>query len=105
MENYFKILGGVDPDKICDFFDGKERLICKSLFSWVNDGSHFAHDDLYVSIDGSLVDTYLDVFRAIFNKTGHAAHYRMMMGDAYVDEPTAPIQAEAVLEVVEAQHP
>ena len=86
LENYFKILGGVDPDKLCAMFDGKEKLICKSLFSWVNDGSHFAHDDLYIAIDDATVDNYLNVFRAIFEKAEHFAHYRMMMGDAYEDE-------------------
>lgn len=86
LENYFKILGGVDPDKIGAMFEGREKLICKALFSWVNDGSHFAHDDLYVSIDDSMVESYLQVFRAIFQKSEHIAHYRMMMGDAYVEE-------------------
>lgn len=81
LENYFKILGGVDPDKICAMFDGKEQIICRSLFSWVNDGSHFAHDDLYVS-DGLATDVYLNVFKAIFDKSEHAAHYKMMMGNA-----------------------
>ncbi|MEW8560572.1 MAG: AAA family ATPase [Candidatus Thiodiazotropha sp.] len=84
LENYFKILGGVDPDEITGMFEGKEKLICKSLFSWVNDGSHYAHDDLYVSIDNSTVENYLNVFRAIFDKAGHFAHYEMMMGDALV---------------------
>ncbi|HEY9098997.1 MAG TPA: AAA family ATPase [Thiobacillus sp.] len=93
LENYFKILGGVDPDKICAMFEGREKLIGKSLFSWVNDGSHFAHDDLYVSIDDSIVETYLKVFRAIFEKSDHLAHYKMMMGDAYVD---APLQDSSV---------
>lgn len=82
LENYFKILGGVDPDSICAKFTGKDRLICRSLFSWVNDGSHSAYDDLYVSIQGTAVDSYLSVFRQIFEKTEHDAHYRMMMGDA-----------------------
>lgn len=86
LENYFKILGGVDPDKLCAMFEGKEKLICKSLFSWVNDGSHFAHDDLYIAIDDATVDNYLNVFRAIFEKAEHLAHYRMMMGNAYEDE-------------------
>ena len=86
LENYFKILGGVDPDKLCAMFEGKERLICKSLFSWVNDGSHFAHDDLYIAIDDATVDNYLNVFRAIFEKAEHLAHYRMMMGEAHDDE-------------------
>ena len=93
LENYFKILGGVDPDRICALFEGKDKLICKSLFSWANDGSHFASDDLYVSIDDSMVETYLNVFRAIFEKSDHLAHYKMMMGDAYVD---APLQGLAV---------
>lgn len=85
LENYFKILGGVDPDKLCAMFEGKEKLICKSLFSWVNDGSHFAHDDLYIAIDDATIDNYLNVFRDIFEKAEHLAHYKMMMGDAYVD--------------------
>lgn len=82
LENYFKILGGVDPDKICAMFEGKDKLVCKSLFSWVNAGSHYAHDDLYLSVDNIMVETYLNVFKAIFDKSGHSAHYKMMMGDA-----------------------
>lgn len=85
LENYFKILGGVDPDRICAMFDGREKFICKSLFSWVNDGSHYAHDDLYVSIDDSMVENYLKVFRAIFEKSEHFAHYKMMMGDVSIE--------------------
>jgi len=89
LENYFKVLGGIDFDKLCAMFDGKERLICKSLCSWVHDGSHYAHDDLYITLDTTMVDSYLKVFRAIFDKSGHLAHYKMMMEDAFVEEPTA----------------
>jgi wobble nucleotide-excising tRNase len=39
LENYFKILGSVDPEMICAMFDGKEKQVCKSLFSWVNAGT------------------------------------------------------------------
>ncbi len=85
LDNYFKILGDVDPDEICAKFEGKEKLICKSLFSWVNYGSHYAHDDLYVSIDSSMVEIYLNVFRAIFEKSDHLGHYKMMMGDDYLE--------------------
>ena len=80
LEYYFKILGNVDPDNICAHFEGMEKMICRSLFSWVNDGSHFAHDSLYVSIDDSMVENYLSVFKEIFVKTKHMAHYEMMMG-------------------------
>ena len=82
LENYFKILGGFDMDQLCEMFAGKEKMICRSLCSWVHAGSHYALDDLYVSIDDSMVDTYLKVFKGIFEKAGHIAHYKMMMGDA-----------------------
>jgi wobble nucleotide-excising tRNase len=82
LENYFKILGGFDLDQLCAMFAGKEKMICRSLCSWVHAGSHYAHDDLYVSIDDSMVDTHLKVFKAIFEKAGHIAHFKMMMGDA-----------------------
>jgi len=92
LENYFRILGGIDPDTICNKFEGKDRLICKSLFSWINDGSHSAHDDLYVSIEDAAVEGYLRVFREIFERTGHLPHYGMMMGDAWNNgvEPSTP---------------
>lgn len=87
LENYFKILGDVDPDNICDKFEGKEKFVCKSLFSWVNYGSHFAHDDLYIA-DGATVEIYLKVFKDIFEKLDHGAHYRMMMHE---DEPEVSV--------------
>lgn len=85
LENYFKILGGIDPDEICGKFDGKNKLICKSLFSWVNDGSHSVHDDLYVSNADMTVETYLQIFKEIFEKTEHLAHYNMMMGEVLAE--------------------
>lgn len=92
LENYFKILGGVDPDAICAMFEGKEKMICKSLFSWVHAGSHGALDDLYMSIDDATVDAYLNVFKSIFNKSRHLAHYKMMMGDAFVEDSGVEMQ-------------
>lgn len=91
LENYFRVLGGVDPDGICEMFDGNEKLICKSLFSWVNAGSHHAFEDLYQSNDDSMVETYLRVFRAIFEKSEHLPHYKMMMGDAYLGSEPTPV--------------
>jgi len=80
LENYFKILGNLDNDEIVNKFQGKEKLVCRSLFSWVNDGSHFANDDLYVACDSGTVDFYLNVFKKIFDESKHIAHYNMMMG-------------------------
>lgn len=96
LENYFKILGGVNLNDLNAKFDGQEKLICKSLISWVNDGSHFSHDDLYVSISDSMIEPYLNVFREIFKKSDHMAHYKMMMGDAYVEVPAPAPQPAAI---------
>ncbi len=53
--------------------------------SWVNDGSHYAPDELYVAISDNMAASYLKIFFKIFKAAKHDAHYRMMMGDSYVD--------------------
>lgn len=80
LENYLKILGGVNLDQLFMLFDGKEKMMCQSLCSWVNDGSHSVLDDLHVSMDESTIESYLKVFRLIFERSKHSAHYEMMMG-------------------------
>src|SRR3990167_9380752 len=62
LENYFKFFGGIEPREICVKLPGKEQMICNSLLSWVNDGSHYAQDDIYVSLDQGAVQSYLQVF-------------------------------------------
>lgn len=90
LDNYFKILGGMELDSICNYFEGKDKLICRSLLSWVHDGSHSALGDEYFSIDDLIIDNYLRIFEQIFIKTGHDAHYKMMMGDPQdIDVDTA----------------
>lgn len=81
LENYFKILGGQEVNELYTQFYGSEKLICKALCSWINDGSHNVFGDVdYNSIDEENVEKYLDVFRKIFDKTHHISHYNMMMG-------------------------
>jgi len=87
LEHYFKFFGGVTPDSIIKKFDGQDKLICGTLFSWINDGSHFANDDLYMSCGPGQVDRYLAVFQRIFEGSGHEGHYKMMMGNHYVALP------------------
>lgn len=94
LESYFKLLGNMDRDEIVAMFEGRDKQICASLFSWVNDGSHAVHDDLYISADGSVVERYLSVFKQIFEKTKHMGHYRMMMGIGPDAEVVAPLAAD-----------
>ncbi|MGO8020215.1 AAA family ATPase [Rhizobium leguminosarum] len=79
LENYFTILGNMDKDDIVNEFAGQEQQICNSLFSWVNDGSHSALEDLYLACDAATVDRFLQVFKKIFEVSGHSAHYDMMI--------------------------
>lgn len=79
LEQYFRILGGINFDSIVEKFDGADRVICGSLFKWLHDGSHSVNDDVYITMNDSVVDKYLRVFKDIFYKLDHSAHYDMMM--------------------------
>lgn len=81
LEMYFKVLGGVDDPEIIAEFEGDEQVICRSLFTWVNAGSHSIFDDLDYSPTPSTVESNLRVFRRIFEEHGQIGHYSMMMGD------------------------
>lgn len=78
LEHYFTILGSVDYKSLCDKFDGPDRLMCNSLFSWVNAGSHSALDDAHVTPSDAMVKSALRVFKEIFVKSGNPGHYEMM---------------------------
>ncbi|WP_024788165.1 MULTISPECIES: AAA family ATPase [unclassified Lebetimonas] len=81
LEYYFNILGGLDYEDAISKFEGEKQIICKSLISWVNDGSHFINDDLVVDAEPENVEKYLKVFELIFEKMGHKSHYEMMMNN------------------------
>lgn len=92
LEYYFKILGDAPLERLYEHFEGQEKLICKSLLSWVHAGSHHVFDDLYVTPSDTACENFLRVFHAIFEKSGQLAHYNMMMQDS----PAAAAEAEIV---------
>lgn len=80
LEHYFSVYGDIPLNELPMKLDAKDRPIARSLLSWINDGSHSSFDDFYYTppiADG--VERYLSIFKAIFEKTGHIAHYNMMM--------------------------
>ena len=80
IENYFKLLGKYgDDDLILKFTTKEEQEICRSLISWINDGSHSINDDLYVELQDRTIESYKNVFKNIFVLTDHEGHYKMMM--------------------------
>ncbi len=82
IENYFKLLGKYgDDDLILKFENKEEQEICRSLISWINDGSHSINDDLFIESQDRTIEAYRKVFRKIFELTDHEGHYKMMMGE------------------------
>lgn len=79
LEHYFSIIGRRDYNQIIDEFDGQDKLICKSLLTFANEGSHGINDDFNMSVDPDMIDKYKDVFKLIFKKAGQESHYSMMM--------------------------
>lgn len=80
LENFFGTLGNANIDEILKCFDSpEEKSICKSLFSWVNDGSHSIPDDLEFCDDNDASEKFKKVFKDIFYNTSNQYHYDMMM--------------------------
>jgi len=80
LENYFKFFGNVDVNEIVEGFPDEDKVICNSLLSWANDGSHHVNDDLYVDSNQEQNTIYFEVFRKIFIYSNHESHFNMMMG-------------------------
>jgi wobble nucleotide-excising tRNase len=80
IENYFKLLGKLGDDELILKFPTKEEQeMCRSLISWINDGSHSINDDLFIELQDRTVEMYKKVFKDIFILTNHEGHYNMMM--------------------------
>ncbi|QSX04683.1 AAA family ATPase [Sedimentibacter sp. zth1] len=78
LEYYFNIIGCLNYEKLVDEFDGEEKIICKSLLSCINDSSHDVYDDFILCNETDTINSYINMFKLIFDKTGHIEHYNMM---------------------------
>lgn len=80
IENYFQVFGGFSPNAILDKFTiAEDKQICRSLLSWVNDGSHTLPEDLFVELSEDQLARYKEIFHKIFINMGQGPHYEMMM--------------------------
>lgn len=79
LENYFRIAGGIWEDEIEEYLDPADQLVLRSLFNWVNEGSHGVFENLHYSPSEITQKQYLEVFEHVFSESGHGAHYEMMM--------------------------
>jgi len=82
LENFFSILGSRRDEFIIGKFENhEEKEICRSLISWINEGSHTLPDDFFVEYPHVTVENYLKVFKDIFYHTDNSGHYDMMMNE------------------------
>lgn len=79
LEYYFNIIGNLDYEKCIDNMEGEDKILCKSLLSFINVNSHMVNDDFVVVFDEDTISKYIKVFKKIFEITGHKPHYDMMM--------------------------
>lgn len=79
LEHYFMVIGNINYEKCIDEIEGSDKIICKSLVSLINEGSHSIFDDFIFAPDDSDIENYKRVFRLVFEKLGHIDHYNMMM--------------------------
>lgn len=90
LEQYFHTIGNGSPNnrnkELINKFDEKDRLIVKSMLSFINDGSHSIMDGLYIAPDVSLNQNVFRLFREIFKELGHINHYNMMMQEETENE-------------------
>jgi len=81
IEFYFKLLANMNEEELIGKFeDENDKKIFRSLISWMNVGSHDVFSDIDYSPKPEEIEKFKQVFKDIFEKTGHIAHYNMMMG-------------------------
>ena len=79
LEHYFMVIGNINYEKCINEIEGSDKIICKSLVSLINEGSHSVFEDFIFAPDDSDIENYKRVFKLVFEKLGHIDHYNMMM--------------------------
>ncbi|WP_173915921.1 AAA family ATPase [Halobacillus sp. Marseille-Q1614] len=102
LENYFKFFGNVDVNEIVEGFPDEEKVVCNSLLSWANDGSHHVNDDLYIDSNQEANQTYFNIFWRIFKNSNHMSHFNMMMSEFEFESEEDPAIDEVRSQIHEA---
>ena len=82
VDAYFVRLGGYGKYELIEKYfsdNAEERITAMTLLKLMDEGSHGVSDESYVGDMEEVNRRYLKVFKRLFEKTGHLAHYEMMM--------------------------
>jgi hypothetical protein len=66
---------GVSGEELAPLLLSSERPVLRSLFNWVNEGSHAVFEDVHYSPGLISKQAYLGVFWRVFEDAGQEAHY------------------------------
>lgn len=90
LEHYFTMLGShARINEVLDLFDGQDKVVAADLLSFLHAGSHSVFDDAYMNPSSTTPESYLGIFKQIFDRTRHGAHYQMMIGPIAATPTTA----------------
>ena len=82
IDDYFVKFGGYSKNTLIDELFGEdedEKAKMNELYEWTNNGSHGSSDARYAEAQLAANRKYLERFKRFFEKSGHGAHYEMMM--------------------------
>lgn len=81
LESFFGFTGGKAVNDLPSSFEGDEKVLCRSLISWIHDGSHSTNvlDSLHYSPAIDSATAWFKMFEEIFKRTDHGDHHKMMM--------------------------
>ncbi|MGB4658280.1 MAG: AAA family ATPase [Mobilitalea sp.] len=85
LEYYFFTICGFTKDQILNNIEKDKLLLCTSLLSYINDGSHFIYDDYVMCADS--IDIYMEAFEHIFKVNGQENHFNAMREKSRVWKP------------------
>ncbi len=90
LEQYLNTIGMGGPNNnnldLINKFDDNDKIIVKSLLSYINDGSHSIMDGLYIAPDENANQNAFKIFKKIFIVLGQESHYKMMMQEESEEE-------------------
>lgn len=104
LENYFSFTGNINLSSLATHFEGEDLLIYRSLISWLHDGSHSTLEDLFVALDSEGKQIYFNVFKTVFIKSGHEAHFEMMVNTTFTNENKYIFEPSVATESIPVLH-
>lgn len=108
LEQYLNTIGMGGPNNnnldLINKFDDNDKVIVKSLLSYINDGSHSIMDGLYIAPDENANQNAFRIFKKIFVVLGQESHYKMMMHEKNDEEKDEIKDNNKEVKIISSNH-